>query len=321
MNKCDIDKILEKYFLGKLSRVEERELVIWFNETDKHKQYFKEKISELESQFSMLHSEKCKELFQRIQLKSKKRKYFTQLSIAATIALIFSISWFTFSDHKVSEPILFVVNVPIGEIDTLLLPDKSKVILNSCSSLKYNSDFGKTNRDVELVGEGLFDVTKDSEMRFTVKSGDMKATVYGTLFNFNSYPNEIAVTLCSGSLEVEKHGNDNESFLMEPGDQVYYDIAKGKTHKQKVNTDLYSNWIFGSLAFKSTPLSLIASELERKFDIKIKLKSLELAEILFSGEFPSTVSLDYILDIIKQSSPISLKIEKQNKTIQISALG
>ena len=49
---------------------------------------------------------------------------------------------------------------------SVVLPDNTVVYLNSESSLRYPSRFVGESREVELIGEAYFDVTKDKERRF-----------------------------------------------------------------------------------------------------------------------------------------------------------
>lgn len=54
---------------------------------------------------------------------------------------------------------------PEGETRELILPDGSKVILNSGTVLVYPSKFTETARTVYLSGEGYFNVTKKHTIR------------------------------------------------------------------------------------------------------------------------------------------------------------
>ena len=89
----------------------------------------------------------------------------------------------------------------------IILPDSSVVWLNSGSSLRYAVNFFE-NREVDLSGEALFDVTKDSRHPFVVSTSGVKVRVHGTRFNVNSYSKEenILVTLFQGSVSLEAGG-------------------------------------------------------------------------------------------------------------------
>lgn len=68
----------------------------------------------------------------------------------------------------------YKVLVDKGQRASVILPDGTKVWLNSHTELTYNGDYGKGNRQVVLSGEGYFEVAKDSTSRFVVKAGEME---------------------------------------------------------------------------------------------------------------------------------------------------
>lgn len=70
----------------------------------------------------------------------------------------------------------------------IVLPDGTKVTLNTRSTIEYPADFGVKNRRVRLSGQGYFDVTKDSGHEFIVSAEGMDIIVHGTKFNVYAYP-------------------------------------------------------------------------------------------------------------------------------------
>ena len=72
----------------------------------------------------------------------------------------------------------------------VILPDGSVVWLNSESSLRYPTRFSGKRREVELQGQGFFEVERDEQMPFEVKSGDLRVEVLGTSFDIMNYANE-----------------------------------------------------------------------------------------------------------------------------------
>lgn len=316
----NIDRLLEKYLRGELSVKEEESLAAWCGEAGEHKLYFMQRIKELEGECKVERLAEWRQLWSRMERKSKRITLPVGWSVAAAVVLLLSVTWLGYRYYKIPEPAWIVVNVPFGKIDSVVLPDQSRVVLNSCSVLRYNSDFGQSNRDVVLEGEGFFRVAKRNGEKFTVKAGSLKAVVYGTSFNVNNYldAREVLVTLCSGSLKVESEENQQDDFFIKPGEQACYDVANRRMDKRDVDIGLYCNWTTGKLSFKSERLASIVPKMERKYDVKIRLQSPELAEFSFSGEFPADASLDYILSVIKESAPVSLKVERENNTIQIS---
>lgn len=314
----DINLLLEKYFQGKLSGKEEEHLSAWVAETAENRLYFKQKINKLEEEAAGMELPEWKQLEARMNKNSGWKMF---MKVAAAVVLVMGISWFMFSRSSVvDEPQNWtIIQVPMGKIDSVVLPDQTHVFLNAGSLLKYNDDFGKKHREVILKGEALFQVAKQKN-KFIVKSTTLQATVYGTTFNFDSYPEseEAIVTLCTGSLRIESLQDKNKEHVMIPGEQVHYSQNYHEMEIREVRTEPFCDWITGKLVFKSERLALIIQKIEKKFGMKVILQSSELAEYLFSGEFPTGTSLDYILEVIKTTSPQPLEIKKMNNTVQIS---
>ncbi len=84
---------------------------------------------------------------------------------------------------------------PKGGQYQLILPDGSKVWLNSASSLKYPAIFNGQKREVELDGEAYFEIKENKSMPFNVKTNKVEVTVLGTRFNLNCYKDEARYRL------------------------------------------------------------------------------------------------------------------------------
>ena len=72
------------------------------------------------------------------------------------------------------------IKVPTGVQTEFALPDGSHVWLNSGSVFKYPGSFTGEVRNVELNGEGYFNIMKDSDHPFLVKAGNLNVEVKGT---------------------------------------------------------------------------------------------------------------------------------------------
>lgn len=145
------------------------------------------------------------------------------ISAAAAVAVLISVSTFLYL-HDINSPgDLVRVEVMNGETKELVLPDKSKVILNAGSTVEYNSAFCK-NRNVKLSGEAYFEVTHDSEHPFIVTCEVLKVSVYGTKFNVQSYAesSNTAITLLEGRVGVRDLKNSMDEAVLMPGEQLLY---------------------------------------------------------------------------------------------------
>ena len=100
-----------------------------------------------------------------------------------------------------------ILSTPLGGEYQLVLPDGSKVWLNSGSTLRFPTAFIGSERIVELKGEAYFDIAKNPKMPFLVRTNNaMDIKVLGTQFNVMAYDDEknINTTLIEGSVEVRK---------------------------------------------------------------------------------------------------------------------
>lgn len=205
-----------------------------------------------------------------------------------------------------------------GTKSKLLLPDGTKVWLNSDSRLYYADNFSGTQREVRLEGEAFFDVVKDSKRPFIVKTSGINIRVLGTAFNVKSYPQEptIEATLVRGLIEVEKsnqpaapkiklHPNEKLVFNKEDGsgtktEKVARDLASLKTATVQSSprisittlpeniTDssrMETSWVFGKLLFEGDTFRELAAKMERWFNVRIIFKSNRVANYRFRGVF------------------------------------
>ncbi len=95
------------------------------------------------------------------------------------------------------------IETPNGGRYEIALPDGTRVWMNAASSLKYPASFASLKeRRVELQGEAYFQVAKDKQHPFIVKTVQQEVKVLGTHFNINSYADEpeTKTTLFEGSV-------------------------------------------------------------------------------------------------------------------------
>lgn len=71
------------------------------------------------------------------------------------------------------------IKVPKGMKERIILADGTKVWLNSGSCLTLSPGFGQTDRELQLEGEGMFEVAKDKHKPFIIRSGDIRVRVTG----------------------------------------------------------------------------------------------------------------------------------------------
>ena len=112
---------------------------------------------------------------------------FAQIAAVLVLALLFSSLYTLFLVPKSllkSESVVYQqIKASYGTQTRVELSDGTEVYLNSGSTLRFPISFnGMKSRNVELTGEGHFDVTKNSAQPFVVNIHKMQIKVFGTFF-------------------------------------------------------------------------------------------------------------------------------------------
>lgn len=160
-------------------------------------------------------------------------------------------------------------------------------MLNAGSRLVYPQDFGVDNREVELSGEGYFEVERNEKLPFHVQTPSLSVRVLGTKFNFRDYPDdeEAVVSLLEGKVALDNRLQTEAEMILLPDEQVTLDKAEG--HMKKVSTKVKNSlgWTSGRLFFDEMPLPEVVKILERSYDVRITLATDSLRNLRFYGNF------------------------------------
>lgn len=241
---------------------------------------------------------------------SKRFSFPSWFSYAVTLLLIglLSVNLYWMKDRAGEE--INRVEVPAGQRASLTLSDGTKVWLNSRSSLSYPTRFSAKKRNVQLWGEGYFEVTRNEKAPFIVKAGPVQVRVLGTRFNIKNYLQEpSAITLTEGKVEVTTSGNDGK-VILKPNEQISYSQESGWTPVCQVNADAVSSWVQGGAAYIHKRLDEITSDLERKFNVHIEITDKELASEIFNCRYKEGATLDQIFELLKDTRNLDYKIEE-----------
>lgn len=239
---------------------------------------------------------------------------FTFLLAAAFVVFLQWEFWGAGSDPDVpKQPEWVVKSNPPGQKSTVHLPDGSSLVLNSDSEVRFQRDFGKTQRDLYLIGESFFEVSPDS-LPFRVISGELVTEALGTAFNINAYGEEtVQVQLASGEVKVYKEKEADQPVYLVPGEEVLMG-ADQILQKKEFDLDKAFRWKEGILSFNQTPYSVLVLTLERWYGVQIRTRNPPAGQILISGEFRDTY-LASVLESLGYAYGFTYKIN--NKEVEI----
>lgn len=218
------------------------------------------------------------------------------------------------SDDRDLPPSMNTIEVPRGKRATVILPDGTQVWLNAASKLEYPNAFRGETREVALIGEAYFSVTKSAAQPFFVNAKNMKVQVLGTSFNIETYSPSASAVLEQGRVKILAGDHATE---MLPGERVLYDPLWKKLFKEKVDARIYTAWKDGDIYFVNLPFDRIAERLEREYDCNFQFKNPTLADLHFTIDIPRPNTIETILELLQESTP-KLKFTVENKTVIVS---
>jgi ferric-dicitrate binding protein FerR (iron transport regulator) len=246
--------------------------------------------------------------------------------VAASLALLFLFHFSAPTEYVVFEATqvaqvvsmetnngIHTLKIPRGMNQQLTLTDGTKVWLNAESTLEYPETFeGKPNREVYLKGEAYFEVTKDTEHPFRVKTDALETLVLGTSFNVRAYSKEdTQVTLVEGSVKVsDKHQGE---LHLQPGEHTNQKLNKTKVEK----ADDYHSWAEGMFYFDNTELVEIMRELGRWYNINIVFTNKEIMHDRLHFQAERKGTLEDALELLNTMQKVNARIEKDKVMIGI----
>lgn len=201
------------------------------------------------------------------------------------------------NDH--SRPAMNRISVPLGGLFEVVLPDGSKVWMNSGSSLSYPSRFTDKQREVELSGEAYFEVAHDPGKSFLVQAGDNTIEVTGTRFNVSAYPDDPAVrtTLAEGGVVISR---DKAQVVLRPGQQAVSYVDLDGLERRQVNPDVALAWKQGYFIFDDQDIESVMREVARWYNIEIDIERANPEKKILGGMFSRAKSLDELLAFLER---------------------
>lgn len=198
------------------------------------------------------------------------------------------------------------VSTPTGGFFKIVLPDGSKVWLNSESALTFPTRFRNGQRKVTLKGEGYFEIAKNEKKPFTVKVGEgEEINVLGTVFNIMSYANEPhhKITLLEGSIRLSYA---NDQIILKPGEQAILTDEKMEI-KQHISVTHEIAWKNGLFDFQDDGLSHILRQLERWYNVDI-IYTASGKEGHYSGAIRKSSSINEVLRMLELAGNVQFSI-------------
>jgi len=203
------------------------------------------------------------------------------------------------------------ISTPKGGEFKLELSDGTMVWLNAMSSIRFPTSFIGDSRKVEVVGEAYFEVAKNAEMPFFVKSDKQIIEVLGTHFNINAYHDEQSVktTLLEGSVKVYTHDKSASKFL-KPGQQSEIFENENLFNVSNIDTETAVAWKNGYFRFVDEDLKSIMGKLSRWYNVDIEYQNVD-PKLKFGGVISRSRNLSQVLKLLELTGNVKFKVDER----------
>ncbi|WP_106795009.1 FecR family protein [Aquimarina sp. Aq78] len=293
-------QLLTRYLQNNVQDDERKFVENWVAESESNTTYFENVkriwyTSEDIGDFDKINVDEQWDKFESGIIASEKKKpKFNKvyLRIAASIVFLIGLGFY-FNSFFNAEVTLIA---KAGTENRFILPDNSTVWLNEGSQLTYKKGFKGDSRQLNLKGEGFFEVTKNPDKPFVVIANTTQTRVLGTSFNLKNNTNtkEVELVLVTGSVEFL---SNNHKEILVPGDKIIA-MASGKLVKA-VNENLnFSSWKSGMLRFEKTSIEQVIKDIELYYNKNLIIESQEFANCTLTTIFDNE-SFENVLETLK----------------------
>jgi len=199
----------------------------------------------------------------------------------------------------------------VGQRDSVMLADGSRVVLNSATHLRIERRL--RSRQIELLaGEATFTV-EHGDKPFIVRSQDVVVRDIGTVFNVRSDGRGVAVAVLEGEVEVSTR--QSPPLRLQEGEQTLAHAGRVGA-SEAANMERVTAWQHGKLRFDGTPLSEVIVDIQRYRQAPVRLADPRIASLRVSGEFDSD-AVESLLDLLPAILPVAL-IRSSDGSVTIS---
>jgi transmembrane sensor len=207
----------------------------------------------------------------------------------------------------------------------IVLEDKSVIVLSPGSRIRYANKFAADRREVQLVGDAFFEITKNPARPFCVYSGSLVTRVLGTSFRIKNREDDqmMEVEVVTGKVSVfenrevfennaalESVTKGGNGVVLTPNQRATYYTESRHLVTSLVENPVVVAAVAGTeqLVFNNTLLPDIMAGLQQDYGIEIVLANEEIEKCTFTGDL-SDLTLYDKLDLICKSSAAAYEVK------------
>ncbi|HWA34905.1 MAG TPA: FecR domain-containing protein [Cyclobacteriaceae bacterium] len=241
---------------------------------------------------------------------------FSVLRMAASIALILGIGYFTY--RWLDQPTqTFALRADTATVQDTL-PDGSAAFLNKKSTLSFEYNPRKKTRTAKLKGEGFFEVKHEAEKPFILTADDVLIQDIGTAFNVKAYPESDTVEVSVQDGEVHFYTLKDPGLNLTAGQTgVYSKRLHEFTRLEKADTNILA-YKTRTFSFNNTDLESVIQKINEVYGSSIRLANPALGSCRLTVNFQGD-TLDTIVEVIAET--MKLTVTRENDKIFLNGSG
>lgn len=202
-----------------------------------------------------------------------------------------------------------------GEKNQIVFQDGTRVYINPKTTVTFPEKFGFNSRTISLNGEAYFEVSKNPNRPFIIKTENSSVKVLGTSFLITSYKNDKNLTIILDEGKIAFTNKNNIKKELKAGEKLKYNKKTGKiTISKKHELHNYHKNNDKFIAFDNDSLKTVIQTLNRWYNVSFDIKNNTAYNYSFTTSFKNN-SLTEVLTELQKLSPLTFTATENNKII------
>lgn len=313
-------ELLYKLFDGSATLEEKEAIMQWVKINPEHKQLF---LKERRIYNAILIQGVCptgEPVSEKRHFPLWQNPYFLKLAQATAVILITLGLNNLWQNRSLSGETVAMqtISVPAGQCVNVTLPDGSDIWLNAGTTIQYPVSFNTDKRLVTLDGEAYFDIARNPEKPFVVKTARFDIEVLGTKFNVDAYAgmDKFETVLMEGHVMVSSIADPSRTVALQPNRKVYSRNADLLT--TEVNNFERYRWKEGLICFQNEPFDTVMKDFERFYGLRIVVHNQKVMKYLYTGKFKQTDGIEHALRLLQKNIYFTYQRDSEHHIIYIN---
>ena len=159
---------------------------------------------------------------------------------------------------------------------------------------------------MKLLGEGYFEVRRDSSRPFTVEAESVSIVVLGTSFNVRAYQGESTIETVLVTGKVMLNGT-----VLQPNEMAIFNRKDQHIRIEHVEADIYQQRAQGMFIFDNKTLDEIMREFSLWYGFKYSFEDSVLQNKKFRLKLPRADSFDKLMSLMEKTEEIQFSVSEQ----------